>query len=358
MNPVLQDYKSDAGFLRTYESALKVHGLTTLEEAVITGHIGAFADKTTREIAHILSDEGKYNSAMEMAYSSIDKDVTPYEEDRQFRGIMGIYQFTAQVARWKKSKQTYCFDEDFIEELAKTDSSISIPSDIFATLPFKSFYLDFSANKNIAEKVGIDGALAQLERVTLADCTKWVLLSTYYRNGESLFVSGQVICNEGRDFTLEELVDNIIDTAKIALDREIDTRLMISLTLQALLYLCSYEPDIHETTASKMSYRKAKQNKKLKKDDLPEREYHVGERFGEAFRKWTKGSLGQGSALTGTSSHKRPHIRRAHWHRYWVGKHGTEERKLIIKWVSECFCGLSENETDDKLDTVNHKVKG
>ena len=42
-----------------------------------------------------------------------------------------------------------------------------------------------------------------------------------------------------------------------------------------------------------------------------------------------------------TSSHASPasrktvieHVRRAHWHHYWVGKQNTDERKLILHWI-------------------------
>ena len=36
-----------------------------------------------------------------------------------------------------------------------------------------------------------------------------------------------------------------------------------------------------------------------------------------------------------------------------VGKKNSDDRELIIKWVSECFCGVTDS---SELDTVKHKV--
>lgn len=45
---------------------------------------------------------------------------------------------------------------------------------------------------------------------------------------------------------------------------------------------------------------------------------------------------------TGVSSgrkilHRRGGMRKAHWHRYWVGKHNTEERKLVAKFIGASY---------------------
>ena len=37
-------------------------------------------------------------------------------------------------------------------------------------------------------------------------------------------------------------------------------------------------------------------------------------------------------------------MRRAHYHRYWIGKRNSDERQLVTRWVHECLCGLTEDE--------------
>lgn len=178
----------------------------------------------------------------------------------------------------------------------------------------------------------------------------FVLLITTYRNGHSVAVRGITIPNKSDGITMkaEDLCVNIDRQSEATGDAYVQTALI----MQTLLYLCSYEPDIRETAVSKAQVRDAKKKKTSTK---PIREYVVGERFGSAFRKWTAGRVGVEKSTTETGRHVRPHVRRAHWHRYWAGKKDSEDRKLIIKWTYECFCGTNNN---DELDTVKHKVKG
>lgn len=43
----------------------------------------------------------------------------------------------------------------------------------------------------------------------------------------------------------------------------------------------------------------------------------------------------------------RPHMRRGHWHHYWVGsRDNDEERKLILKWVAPIMINVLDVEED------------
>lgn len=252
---------------------------------------------------------------------------------------------------WQKKKQCFVFDEDFIEELSETvnaKETLDVGQEIFSYLPYTSFYMDFSRNQTLCNAIGFDGVLVyavNLNKTLSSGSDKnlfdddreiWCLLARNYKDGEAY---------GGFGFTFGKMTEVKIDEPSI------------SLMLQCVLYLSSYEPDIRESAASKQRYRQAKQNKKSTKNNMPEREYKVGERFGNAFRKWTKSTVGSGTSSEFTGSHKRPHIRKAHWHSFWVGKRDTPERRLVVKWVSEMFIGLKEDEAEEKLDIVKHKVE-
>lgn len=361
MNRILEEYNKDK-FSDTYRKLIKVHSISAMEAALASYHFGMHCGMPFEKIAALSeTEDGQPNTAANEVLNFIQTAMI-HEEDKDaaVHSAMGIYQYTVQVERWKRSKQTYVLDADFVSELARTDTGIKIPYNVFHTLPHSSFYLDFSANEDFCKECGADGALIQVQAIQAAGAAEsaefWLILSSVYREGVSTFVSGQVIRNDkdNEELSLETLTDAAICAHRTVWGTELNFEKLSPMLMQALLYLCSYEPDIRESVVSKQRFRQAKKAKK-KGVDLPEREYQVGERFGEAFRKWTKGSLGQSSQSTGTGSHKRPHIRRAHWHRYWVGKRG--EQQLVIKWVSECFCGISEQEADAKLDSVSHKVR-
>lgn len=265
--------------------------------------------------------------------------------------MMSMIEYVYLVQEWKHKKQIFKFDEHLIEELADTETDIFIPYEIFSRLQYQTIYLDFSSNRELCDKIQTDGCIVKPSRVvTLVDGVAhiyFVLLISVYYKGQSKSVRGITIPDEqdGINLSSDDLcpeLNEVVDYAK----------LQTAVIMQSILYLCSYEPDIRETDVSKARKRQAKKSKSSVK---PETEYEVGIRFGAAFRKWTAGKLGSDAEHTGTGSKKRPHVRRAHWHRFWVGKRDSDDRKLIIKWISECFCGMEAGEID-KLSAVQHKV--
>jgi len=83
-----------------------------------------------------------------------------------------------------------------------------------------------------------------------------------------------------------------------------------------ILYLCSSEPDIIQTSKNKRKVKK-KKNPKKQKRTLPT-EYRVGATIGATIRRAKENY--NSSGVTGTGSKKSPHIRKAHYHLYWTGK--------------------------------------
>lgn len=354
MNNVIKDFEQDES-AKTYKMMLERFSLTTLEEAILMFHIATHYGMEAKETVSLRrTDSDNANAALEFACRTM-------KNDEEIGAAIGIMQYSAQVERYKRNKQTYVFDKDFLSELFQTETNITVPYDIFDRMPFKSVYLDYSSNEEICSQLGIDGVLAQVEGVRSEEGGEdWVILMLVYRNGSCIFTITQVLPNmkDNEELDLDCLVNAInrkyiTDEAVTSL-KGVESKEFFGLVVQSLMYLCSYEPDIRESAASKQRYKTVKRTAKSKMQ-LPEREHSVGERYGEAFRKWTKGSLNQSHEGTGAGSKKRPHLRRAHWHRYWTGKRNSPERELIIRWVSECFCGLSEGETD-KLDSVTHEV--
>lgn len=283
----------------------------------------------------------------------IGKYAMRYPKEQQvnvLREKIDIAQYAEVLKDWNKTKQTYCFDPDFVTEMMKTDSVIKTFSKFLEKLPFKTMYLDYSKSTDLIEKTGADGILVDIFNISENNNDLvWVIQRFLFK--DQRFLGCETNCmldtkDAERDFISVE--EEIFKNG----DGEGYRSLFL---LQSLLYLCSYEPDIRDDSASKQAYKKVKQAiRKGSKQELPTQKHEVGERFGEAFRKWTEGSLGKGSSTTGSGKRVRPHVRRAHWHRYWVGKKGQQE--LIVKWVHECFCNCSEETSEENLDIVKHKA--
>lgn len=73
----------------------------------------------------------------------------------------------------------------------------------------------------------------------------------------------------------------------------------------------------------------------------------VGARIGAQLREYKR----YASESAGGGGHVRPHMRRAHWHRFWTGPR-SGERKLILKWLEPIFVNPDRGESA----TTIHKV--
>lgn len=74
----------------------------------------------------------------------------------------------------------------------------------------------------------------------------------------------------------------------------------------------------------------------------------VGFRIGAELREYKRSASTQGGR-TGTAI--RPHLRRAHWHRFWTGPLDGE-RELVLKWLAPIFV----NPGEDDLPPTAHAV--
>ena len=324
------------GNLRLFTMEEKAEAINVLNEKRFNG-LGTGDYKALEE--YILNTpiafNKKYIHFCKMANSDLDPEY--------YSTLISAATYEAVALQWNKTKQSYKFDKYFIEEMGKTTKGINLPHLVFDKLPFKTVYLDISQNP----KSGKNGALVNVRKIA------------EHSNGEVLWMLTM----------LNVAVDKILSSISLIIEdpvggKELDFDALgndnidnEALYTQLLIYLCSYEPDIRDDAASKMQYKKAKQaRKKGVKAELPVQKHMVGERFGEAFRKWTVSTLGKSSDRPEghTGVHVKPHIRRAHWHRYWIGKRDNKE--LIIKWVHECYCGTTEDDAKDTLDIVKHKV--
>lgn len=77
--------------------------------------------------------------------------------------------------------------------------------------------------------------------------------------------------------------------------------------------------------------------------------YNVGFVIGKGFEmQLVSGAEYQKSTATGTGRTVRPHVRRAHWHHYWVGEGRT---RLEVRWIEPTFV-LPEGKREIKIATV------
>lgn len=105
---------------------------------------------------------------------------------------------------------------------------------------------------------------------------------------------------------------------------------LFHLGVNLMLYVSATEPDLEEVPVPTVSGRRV----------LSPRSpavHRLGFRVGAVLRAARAAS----SDSTGTGGGVTPHLRRAHWHRYWTGPR-TGERRLVLRWVSQTFVNADQ----------------
>lgn len=149
---------------------------------------------------------------------------------------------------------------------------------------------------------------------------------------------------EHTDMSLQETVDML--TKDFPAIREHMVRALLFAA-----YISSAKPDLQKNPEQKAIYRPT--TDKLRYASL--RKWDVGVRYAKE-KKRSEQQNTSASAVTDTTSRRpvRPHIRKAHWHTYRVGRGRTERRVL---WLSPIMVGLHEEESMNNVPVVVHELE-
>ena len=111
----------------------------------------------------------------------------------------------------------------------------------------------------------------------------------------------------------------------------------VSPLVSLVLYLCSQAAEIRAAGGGTRRPARPKPVKTKKGMRLfpPNRPtpWEVGYRLGAALRRAVSEAMPT-PGESGSHASPRPHIRRAHWHSYWIGRRDqTEARSAVLKWL-------------------------
>ncbi len=115
--------------------------------------------------------------------------------------------------------------------------------------------------------------------------------------------------------------------------------------LALLIYLCSEKPDYSRQPPGNPQPRKTKRGFKIFPASSTTT-ISVGNRLGTAITR-AKAENHESPGQPGPGGRKSPipHIRRAHWHSYWIGPRGNQT--LIVKWLPPIAVNLDATATDN-----------
>ena len=243
---------------------------------------------------------------------------------------------------WGYGKAVVDIDPDVAAAAAQADI-VKIPRAALNSTPYKSMYIPYKVH----DFVGCFFHLFKLP-ATGQQGISFLMVKEGWPNRkahEEDFCAGTI----DMDLAEERTILDIIDTGT---HRERDAasfRVFVAL----LLLTCARNVDIVGRTTSTFGPSRDKKTQAALLTPGP-RHWDVGVRQGAALRasgvSAAVAEAGGGTELPGPRG-VRAHLRRAHWHSYWFGSRGSDDRRLIVHWIQPVLVGAAEDvvETHHKL---------
>ena len=255
---------------------------------------------------------------------------------------------------WHTTKVTYNVSEGLSNELKLMSTDFKIHKDDLQHIPHDAFYVDL---RN-AHFRGIPGAFISFHHF---DNIFLVLISIWYTEEEALasyYNFGRIeddylhVVNIEDDVVYDDSDESHCIT--VTKDECQEQSLQVSKFLFNLLnYIISEESDIENNksqTYKPQSHKSSKTNKTRQTPTTPA-SYNVGFRIGPQLFAERK-RYEELCRHAGTGQRLRPHLRKAHWHRYWVGS--DDNKHLTLKWVKPIYVNC---DTPEMIDIVERGVK-
>ena len=290
------------------------------------------------------------NAAMTYAVNQGDRSASP---DAAALGAL---------AAWRLTQGIYRFDQTVYEYVIETPLSGEIPHQVLQQMPEWCLYvetpdgnyigmkmlgffahLDFDINDGRAElRLVIDGEDGSLLPVMI-HLGPWSLEEAV-RKAHAVMIDRMKMSGVFGNYP-EALITGL----------EAHTQSSLAPLISLLLYICSQSGEVGDG-ARRPSNPSPKRTKKGMRLFSAERvtEWGVGVRMGSALRR-TIGTETSEQKPQGGGGHAgpRPHIRRAHWHGYWMGPR-DKDRRFDLRWQPPIIVGVTDPEA---LPAVIRKVR-
>ena len=265
---------------------------------------------------------------------------------------------------WRKYKKVYAINEDLAELLMKSSEDMAVLSENVMKLPFPAIYIEFDGwlfdNQFIGAFINFDSPFEDVDmqirsvelQISLVNKElKMKLLPLVIKEGVSIVDSFKRYFDltTENDFMSQNRQKELMDDVRVA-----------SQIIQVVLYLCAANAEIAENPVQKKIYQKSTDNNK-EKDVLREVEkFDVGVRIGKAIKLHKDECVKEKKELEELSKEyrkgtkKRPHVRRSHFHNYWVGT--GDNKHLELRFLTPAYINFSANNEEESLDVVKHEI--
>lgn len=259
-----------------------------------------------------------------------------HNADRLELDLIGDVSTLSAIGPWRYSQGIYRFDPDMLTALTDTIVSGDMPVEVLFRLPEWSLYIETPGMAFCG--VPLQGYFAHLEWDANDGRQELRLLLDTDRGFIPVPVHiGKWTVTEAIDRAEDEAVKNdgvyglsYEKNMEIVQARAGEINPLISL----LLYICSEAPEIDDerepgSSPSRPQPKKTKLGWRLFPPKRP-RIWTVGKATGQRLR--------EAAEVDETGRTIRAHLRRGHWHGYWVGPK-SEGQRFVYKWVSPMVVG-------------------
>lgn len=323
-----------------------------------------FSDCEPEVLLEMIADENWGNEK----YSGPNKNRYFYTFNRMNKNFFTMHSLSACfavagfVGLWKYNKVAYEPDYEFSKELMGT-RKLRVYPEMIKHLPFNTFYLDFSKNKLfqyegffVQIKVYDTGAIRISSLPTEKNFSN-IPLHKYEQEpsvyADSFWIKPELFNRENEiyyfDFDLHKDMFYTIDSFNTQWFAGGVSNYRMFL-LQFLMYLSSKEPDIVESNDTIKTYRPSNY---IRNKYSEIRKWDIGCRYGEKIRLFNnkRKAVEYSDYSRDEQKTKRPHIRKAHWERYHIGKGRSE---IITKWKEPVFVNGDCNDIISNVHVVTN----
>jgi len=246
------------------------------------------------------------------------------------------------LSAWRATQGVYRFDPTLLDELWETDLAGEIPVEVLQRLPEWCVYIPTPGRQ--MSGMAIDGFFAHLEydandsrmelRLLLDSPAGLVPIPLH------VWVQGGLAAAVGRfaeEAEFQARLKTELGAASAPMFDEARRVAMGAAPLVSLvLYLCSTAAEIRDLKGSDRV--PARPRGPMRPANAPT-VWEAGFRIGAALRQARERiAAEQGGSHAGPA----PHVRRAHWHGYWMGP--AADRRLELKWLSPILVGVGDDE--------------
>lgn len=246
------------------------------------------------------------------------------------------------IARWHACRQVYRIDGTVSQALTEQELDGDLPVELLRRMTYPIIYIDSKVPVSCqTDRRWADGFFAYLDRDLLGelDMTFVYLMDDGTRSRMSLVVEDGATLEsclahiEEVDDRLTELMGReMVGNTLSDPDELACLRYCATVSLNHLLYVLSAENGAETVYTPPKVSKGQKVGKRTNTETVRMLGVKVGRAIGAARRTGYTSSHGTGERTVA------PHVRRAHWQSFWVGRRkGREDGKfgdeLVVKWI-------------------------